>query len=453
MWASLVAICLPAALSVFGAFLGAERAGAFFNSVPMAVLWCALALLLVGGLLAFRSIFRSPGLLGMHAGCVLILAGSMWSSGAAHELRARWLGTAKVHKGYMDLQRGLGEDRVRERESGQEVAQLGFELRLERFWVEYYPLDETPPLYALVRPSGGDETLRRRIDWEPGKASPIPFTDASVRVLDYEYTGPPRLVMFPPSGGRLIMPAKVGEEMRIPGASVTVKVVRVFSNFRLDGEPGEEEPFESAEPGWNPAAELELRGDDGGVKRAYAFSPALTRTMLAHGRPAAPLTAIYEVASPGEKPPPPALSARLEITGGKSSGTVALVVTESEEFTLMPLVMVFADEQAWRDAGQPMLALKMPPRQVQDYKAEVAVIKNGSEVARKVIEVNHPLHYGGYHFYQNAYDRQHWDYTVLSVTSDSGLVAVYAGFVLLCAGTVLRFYVRPTWRRLRRPKR
>jgi len=75
MWAALVLIILLALLSAYGAFMGAERAQKFFNSPPLAVYWAALGLVLLIGLVAFRRLIRVPGLLLMHAGCILILAG------------------------------------------------------------------------------------------------------------------------------------------------------------------------------------------------------------------------------------------------------------------------------------------------------------------------------------------------------------------------------------------
>ena len=82
------------------------------------------------------------------------------------------------------------------------------------------------------------------------------------------------------------------------------------------------------------------------------------------------------------------------------------------------------------------------PRVIRDYFSEVVVIENEKEVASKVIEVNHPLHYGGYHFYQHSYDSEMGKYTILSVTSDSGLYAVYVGYWLLCLGVLWQFWFR-----------
>jgi len=66
-----------------------------------------------------------------------------------------------------------------------------------------------------------------------------------------------------------------------------------------------------------------------------------------------------------------------------------------------------------------------------------------------LLKVNHPLHYGGYHFYQSgcrvAPDGR-W-VSVLAVVSDTGLTAVFVGFALLLGGVFWHFWLRPivTW--------
>lgn len=81
-------------------------------------------------------------------------------------------------------------------------------------------------------------------------------------------------------------------------------------------------------------------------------------------------------------------------------------------------------------------------RTIRDYFSDVTVVKNEKEVAGKTIEVNHPLHYGGYHFYQYSYDLDVGQYTVLSVTSDSGLYIVYTGYWMLSVGVLWQFWLR-----------
>jgi hypothetical protein len=84
---------------------------------------------------------------------------------------------------------------------------------------------------------------------------------------------------------------------------------------------------------------------------------------------------------------------------------------------------------------------------VRDYTSDLAVIQNNQIVTGKIIEVNHPLHYGGYYFYQQSYDTQDGIYSILEVVSDSGLSIVYAGYLMLCTGAFWHFWLRHLLRR------
>jgi hypothetical protein len=81
-------------------------------------------------------------------------------------------------------------------------------------------------------------------------------------------------------------------------------------------------------------------------------------------------------------------------------------------------------------------------KSVRDYISDIQVIKDGNVAAEKAIEVNHPLHFGGYHFYQSSYDTQAHRYTILSVVSDTGLDFVYAGYLALGIGVFWHFWLR-----------
>ena len=80
---------------------------------------------------------------------------------------------------------------------------------------------------------------------------------------------------------------------------------------------------------------------------------------------------------------------------------------------------------------------------IKDYKSRVIILDERHPVAERVIEVNHPLHYAGHHLYQYDYDRRRGRYTVLAVRSDTGLVWVYLGFVLLGGGAAWHFWLIP----------
>ena len=81
------------------------------------------------------------------------------------------------------------------------------------------------------------------------------------------------------------------------------------------------------------------------------------------------------------------------------------------------------------------------PGMVRDYFSDLVIIENEKETFTKTIEVNHPMHYKGYHIYQDSYDAENGSYTVLAVTSDSGLYAVYAGYILLCCGVIWQLWI------------
>jgi len=86
---------------------------------------------------------------------------------------------------------------------------------------------------------------------------------------------------------------------------------------------------------------------------------------------------------------------------------------------------------------------------VQDYISNLAVIKNGKTIAEKNVEVNHPLHFGGYYFYQHSYNPRATQYTVLMVVSDSGLSIVYGGYLMLIAGVFWHFWLSHLFKKQR----
>ena len=80
---------------------------------------------------------------------------------------------------------------------------------------------------------------------------------------------------------------------------------------------------------------------------------------------------------------------------------------------------------------------------ISDFISELEVTdKDGKVLAKKDIEVNHPLQYGGYRFYQSGYDNEAARYTVLQVVSDTGVMIVFAGYWLLCIGVVWHMWLR-----------
>lgn len=320
LWAALIAIVLLTLLSIRGAFLGADGAQAFFNSLPLAVYWFALTALLVVGLAVFRRLLQIPALLLMHIGCVLILLGGMWSSKAGHVMQKQLFGIDKIVRGQLRMKIGDQEPRSRiEIEDGNNVRELPFAVRLNDFRMEYYEPGE-----IIIR------TGARRI-WR--------------------------------------LPAKPGAQVSL-GELGTLVVQKSFRNFKLRAEGDKQVPYDA--PGnSNPAVQVVVEKPDGTATAGYIFE------------------------------------------------NFAPIFTEAVGF-----------EPTYQ-------------RMVKDYVSEVEIVADGQAVAAKAIEVNHPLHYGGYHLYQHSLDEDDaGQYTILQVVSDSGLNVVYGGYVMLIAGVFWHFWGR-----------
>ncbi|MDO8489592.1 MAG: cytochrome c biogenesis protein ResB, partial [Candidatus Omnitrophota bacterium] len=83
------------------------------------------------------------------------------------------------------------------------------------------------------------------------------------------------------------------------------------------------------------------------------------------------------------------------------------------------------------------------PRRPKDFISKVTILKAGKEVLKRDIQVNAPLNFAGYNFFQSSYDSQDLSWSGLQVVKDPGVPVIYAGFVLLILGLVMIFYVGP----------
>jgi len=326
MWLALVLIIILIFLSIYGAFIGAEQAQQFFNRPPLVVYWTALALLLIIGIAAFRRLLRVPGLLLMHAGCVLILVGGMWGSQGGHNLQNKLFGIDKIRSGLMAIYEGRSDNLVM-LDGTREQKELPFQLKLKDFRIEYYQ-----PVYLRIQTR---------------------------------------------QGRRWRVPVEVDKEVPLGDDASIIKIVKSYENFKIGIEEGKSVPFDDPSPGMNPALEVQITEPGGQTYTRYVF----------------------------------------ERFGGHSHGQDKFLLSYH--------------------------------RIISDYISELQIIKDDKVVAEKDIEVNHPLHFGGYHFYQSSYDDKAGQYTVLQVVSDTGLYVVYAGYWMLCIGVIWHFWLRHIFSKLK----
>ncbi|MBT3294013.1 MAG: hypothetical protein HN919_19210 [Verrucomicrobia bacterium] len=333
MWATLLLLLVFVVLSIVGAFLGAQRAAAFFGSTPVVLFWFALTILFGLGFLSVPNLWRKPGLLLSHAGCVLVLLGALWGSQTAHELNTRYLGSDRIHEGMLQIFEGEQSSTVISRDGQTILGSLPFAVALRDFRLEYYTREGS-------------------------------------------------LVVAAPDGRATALDAVAGEGMAWGGERTALRILRVFRNFKITIGEGERTVTDDAAAGSNPALEIELTAADGAVTRRFVFPAGLMEHDVSYGG----LKLTYEPAA---------------VTG------------------------------------------------ISDYKSDLVIMDGGREVKRKVIEVNKPLHYGGYDFYQSSYDSERGQYTVLSVVSDSGLWCVFGGYALLCLGIMWQCWLRHVIRYMR----
>jgi cytochrome c biogenesis protein ResB len=329
MWTALAAICMLALLCVLGAFYGAVRAKALFNSMPLAAYWCVLLALLVAGLVTFPRLVRKPGLLSIHAACLLVLVGGMWGSQSGHRVANRLLGRQRIPKGYLVIYEGEAERHLLGEDLRTLLGELPFSVMLKDFRLEYYQEEEPP-------------------------------------------TG---LITVETNDGRYFQAvARQGQEISLGEGKGKITVLRTFRHFKIRIENGQKVVTDDEADAVNPALEVEIERPDGESYRHYVFERF------------------------------PGFSHRED-----------------------DLRLSYASRR---------------PGIIRDFYSDVEVIENGRPVLSRTIEVNHPLHYAGYHFYQHSYDAEGGEYTILSVTSDSGLHAVFAGYWMLSLGLVWHFWLR-----------
>jgi hypothetical protein len=133
--------------------------------------------------------------------------------------------------------------------------------------------------------------------------------------------------------------------------------------------------------------------------------------------------------------------------GGPHNPALKLRLTWPDGQAEFRYVTSLFPEFGQRDDGL-RLSYVCPEAMPQQFTSSVIVTGNNGLKVPGTISVNHPMHFGGYHFYQTSCGQDPETgtlYTVLSVVSDAGLLATFAGFILLILGTLWHCWARPAW--------
>jgi hypothetical protein len=218
--ATLLAIILCTAFSICAAFIGAENAHTFFNSIPLAVFWTIFALLIIFGFFAFIALRRNPALLLMHVGCLLIILGAMWGSQKAHDLRANFFNSDKIYKSRMIIYENSSDNRLFQAD-GKNFTKLPFSVRLNDFRIESYP------------------------------------------------TGSLKILL--PKNTTLTLTAAKGETNYIPSLQLTIEILQTFKNFRLTLDGQNHITVDLNDSAENPALQIKITDANGSSETQYIF--------------------------------------------------------------------------------------------------------------------------------------------------------------------------------------
>ena len=226
-------------------------------------------------------------------------------------------------------------------------------------------------------------TTERAVELDNGVIKMLPF---AIKLIDFkiEYYQPGQLIIRTQKGEGFKIPAQEGQKYVLGDDLGSVEIVRRFENFKMMLEGDKKVAIEDANGG-SAKGEISPAGTAGG--------------------------------------PNPALEVLLKKPDGSE--------TTRYVFERFP------------GHARPDDNLQFSYRRsVKGFFSDVEVVKDNKVVTRKSIEVNKPLHFGGYLFYQQGYDSDAGRYTVLGVTSDKGLGIVFLGYLLLCAGVFWHFWLR-----------
>lgn len=417
---------------------GAQGAQDFFNSTPLIVLWFVLLAMLVGGLFLWKSLLVRPGLLAMHLGTAILIVGGMISSAPAHKLWRSLLRSDRVYEGFHGLVKGMEIQEMNLRaqdEQGRPKRQpLGFTLRLNSFRIAYYPL-EVEILYPDPRRPDAlkPQTIETTEDWVE-----IPGSDAQVQVdkisSKTERPFPPQIWIWekqpeapdPDNPYRLLtwMELAPGEQKKVTGRDLSF---RVASDLRRSTGPV-----------------VVLEG------RKYGQTFELIAATAGHPMAGQEAQGFIAEIKPGRRAQsiqkPGYADLRLRHKGRVVQHR--LRYDPYIEDAMLDVSDLFPDAPGLRD-----VRLRLGPWMPKDYLSDVSVLVDGEEVRRKVIEVNYPLHYGGYHVYQESYgfdEVSQQPYTLLTFHSDRGWPLAATGLLFMMAGAFWQLWFVPIWRRARR---
>jgi cytochrome c biogenesis protein ResB len=98
---------------------------------------------------------------------------------------------------------------------------------------------------------------------------------------------------------------------------------------------------------------------------------------------------------------------------------------------------------AWLPDGRTVLAVERRSAEAKAYRSRLSILEGGKTVCTKTIEVNDPLSWRGWHFYQSSFREEDPTWSGIQVVRDPGFPIVFGGFAMIGLGVLFIYYLRP----------
>jgi len=332
---------------------------------------------------------------------------------------------------------------VQDPKGGMLAYPLGFSVRLDDFQLDMYEPDYRLMVYSLqgdseerllsVDPADKADWAKLAeygatiVDYQPDRARQPEGEPADAKAAggpDAQAT-PHRLVV----GGREI-PVELDQPVELPGTDKTLRITRAFPDFVIDTDT--KQPSNRSDQPNNPAVEVAVFGPDGKeLARKFLFAKFPGFAHQGEDDPMAGVTYRYEGGDQGgSKAPSPVVTVR-RATGGQPR-------------------QVRLDHPLRLSTTTALVLAPKGGETVRDYLSTLSVVAGGKKVKTEKVEVNYPLEYAGFHFYQADYRPEDPTFSGFQVVRDSGLWMVYLGFIVNMLGVLLAVGLPPLLKRRKR---
>jgi len=409
-----------------GRLIVALRLDDVFHGLPFALVMALFgASVISSATLRWPVKIRGAGFFICHVGLMTSLAGA--AASATLSIRGR----IDLHAG------GEQATHVRVQKAGAptgEYAQLGFDLRLDKFDLVNYEPEYRVAYYEQLRvrdEHGEHDQWRLKASFDPDlDKHRLPNGDSfRLKGIYPDFTpvtkaapaeqGAPALQAT--AGGRTQWLAP-GQKLETPDRAVAV----VF--------------------GWDRPAAPE------GVLTAVLVSGAEKKVIVhrADGEAELPFSEGLALLGGTVKLGPLYASASRAVEYGTASEewrNPAVVIEVQQQGLPKEQIMMASRPSAFLLAGDKRaLVFEKRDKEVKAYISHVTAV-DGKEAERRSIAVNDPMTFAGWTLYQVNYNPEDPTYSGLEAVYDPGVNWVFTGFALICLGVFYMFYVEPRFKK------